>query len=312
MPKQPTALFIMGPTASGKTDLAVDLYLKYEKKARIISVDSALVYRHMNIGTAKPDQQLLAKAPHQLIDIIDPNQVYSAASFRKDALKELEHCVQNELLPIFVGGTSLYYRALEYGLSNLPEANPAIRQALEQERETLGLQAMHQRLASVDTVAAKRIHQNDPQRLMRALEVYDLTGKSLTELQQADQKPPLPFNIVKVVRAPKDRKVLHQRIEKRFKQMIKDGFQQEVEYLIQDWSLTATSSSMRAVGYRQMLMFLDGQLTHDEMIEKGIIATRQLAKRQLTWLRAEKKAHWLDENKDLLGQVEERLDDKYV
>ncbi len=309
MSEKPPALFLMGPTASGKTNLAIDLYLKNAKKARIISVDSALVYRDMDIGTAKPSAQVLAEAPHQLINLINPDQVYSAAEFRTAALKELDYCQKNQRLPIFVGGTSLYFNVLEYGLSKLPSADPLVRQKLEQERNEQGLEAMHQRLKSIDPTAAARIHQNDPQRLIRALEVYEITGKSLTELQQADkiakQQTALPWHFIKVIIAPKDRKILHQRIEKRFHQMLADGFLKEVEYLVDHWQLNAKNPAMRAVGYRQILMFINGELSYDEMIERGIIATRQLAKRQLTWLRAEKNAHWLDDKRDLVAQVEQ-------
>jgi len=294
----------MGPTASGKTDLAIALYQKLAQQARIISVDSALVYRQLDIGTAKPTPDILAMAPHQLINLINPDQVYSVAEFRTAALQELEFCQKEGLQAIFVGGTSLYFRALEYGLSNLPKASPKIRLKLTQEQQETGLKAMHQRLQSIDPVAAKRIHPNDPQRLMRALEVFDITGQSLTDLQQANQKSALPFDVVKVIVAPADRKVLHQRIEKRFKQMLEIGFEDEVKQLIQLWDLDAQSPAMRAVGYRQMYQYLQGDLDYKEMIEKGIIATRQLAKRQLTWLRAEKNAVWLDEKKDLLKQVQ--------
>ncbi len=307
MTTQPQALFIMGPTASGKTDLAIAVYQYLAQKARIISVDSALVYRELDIGTAKPTAEVLAQAPHQLINLINPDEVYSVAQFRQAALAELDFCQTHDLLPIFVGGTSLYFRALEYGLSTLPPSSPEIRQKLNNEREETSLKAMHQRLQQIDPVAAKRIHPNDPQRLMRALEVYEITKKSLTELQQANQKTALPFNITKVVVAPKDRAVLHQRIATRFQQMLALGFEQEVKNLLQHWDLDAQSPAMRAVGYRQMFSYLQGDMDYKTMTEKGVIATRQLAKRQFTWLRAEKKALWLDEKQDLLKQVIRQL-----
>ena len=288
-----TVICLMGPTASGKTDLAVELV--QELLCDIISVDSALVYRGMDIGTAKPGADVLEVAPHRLIDICDPTETYSAARFREDALREMEDIFANGRIPLLVGGTMLYYRALQYGLSKLPEADPAVRARLEGEAATVGWDQMHQRLLQIDPVAGARIHPNDPQRIQRALEVFELTGQTLTELQNRDGEQELPYHLIKLVRAPKDRAVLHQRIAKRFHQMLELGFEDEVKGLLAREDITPDLPSMRSVGYRQMLEYLTGGYSYEQMVERGIIATRQLAKRQLTWLRSEQDAHWLDD-----------------
>ncbi|MET0048426.1 MAG: tRNA (adenosine(37)-N6)-dimethylallyltransferase MiaA [Sedimenticola sp.] len=299
---QPLAIFLMGPTASGKTDLAIEL--TEHLPCDIISVDSALVYRGMDIGTAKPSAEELARAPHRLIDICDPSESYSAAQFREDALREMAEITAAGRIPLLVGGTMLYFRALQYGLSELPAANAAVRARLEQDAALHGWQAMHERLAVVDPAAASRIHPNDPQRIQRALEVYELTGKSLTELQDRDGEQKLPYRLVKLVRAPREREVLHQRIADRFHKMLAQGFEEEVRGLLQQGNLVPDMPSMRSVGYRQMLKYLLGEWDRETMIEKGIVATRQLAKRQFTWLRADTEAHWLDEEAgDVLGQA---------
>ncbi|MES9873662.1 MAG: tRNA (adenosine(37)-N6)-dimethylallyltransferase MiaA [Candidatus Sedimenticola sp. PURPLELP] len=298
----PPAIFIMGPTASGKTDLAIELVK--QMPCDIISVDSALVYRGMDIGTAKPSAEELAQAPHRLIDICDPSEAYSAARFREDALREMAEITAAGRIPLLVGGTMLYFRALQYGLSELPAANPGIRARLEQDAALQGWQAMHSRLAGVDPAAAARIHKNDPQRIQRALEVHEITGRTLTELQDRDGEQKLPYRVVKLVRAPKDREVLHQRIAARFHKMLDMGFEQEVRGLLERGNLVPDMPSMRSVGYRQMLKYLLGEWDRETMIEKGIIATRQLAKRQFTWLRADSEAHWLDEEAgDVPGQA---------
>ncbi|MET0012328.1 MAG: tRNA (adenosine(37)-N6)-dimethylallyltransferase MiaA [Sedimenticola sp.] len=298
----PLAIFLMGPTASGKTDLAIAL--TEHLPCDIISVDSALVYRGMDIGTAKPSAEELARAPHRLIDICDPSESYSAAQFREDALREMAEITAAGRIPLLVGGTMLYFRALQYGLSELPAANAAIRARLEQDAALHGWQGMHERLAAVDPAAASRIHPNDPQRIQRALEVYEITGKSLTELQDRDGEQKLPYRLVKLVRAPREREVLHQRIADRFHKMLAQGFEEEVRGLLQQGSLVPDMPSMRSVGYRQMLKYLLGEWDRETMIEKGIVATRQLAKRQFTWLRADTEAHWLDEEAgDVLGQA---------
>lgn len=289
----PPAIFIMGPTASGKTDLAIELAARLP--VDVISVDSGLVYRGMDIGTAKPEPEILQQVPHALIDICDPVQTYSAASFRQDALKEMQQITRAGRIPLLVGGTMLYYRALQQGLSPLPKADPKVRSELERWLKEEGLGALHQRLQQVDPVAAARIHANDPQRIIRALEVWRISGEPLTKLQQQKGEP-LPYPVVKLIRAPAERAVLHARIEQRFHKMLELGFEQEVRVLLKQPGVVPGLPSMRSVGYRQMVAFLLGESSHDEMIEKGIIATRQLAKRQFTWLRKEQDCHWLDES----------------
>jgi tRNA dimethylallyltransferase len=291
----------MGPTASGKTDLALALVQRLPLE--IISVDSALVYRGMDIGTAKPDAELLRQAPHRLIDIRDPVQSYSAAEFRQDALREMADITRLGRVPLLVGGTMLYFRALEQGLSDLPKADPAVRARLEQELVTQGLGRLHRRLQECDPVAAERIHANDPQRTLRALEVIELTGRPLSELQAQDVGEPMPYRVLKLVRAPRERAVLHQRIEARFIHMLDAGFEQEVRALLARGDLSPELPAMRSVGYRQMLNYLLGACSREEMVERAIIATRQLAKRQFTWLRADPHCHWLDEEEDLLQQA---------
>jgi tRNA dimethylallyltransferase len=291
----------MGPTASGKTALAVELVERLPLE--IISVDSALIYRSMDIGTAKPDQVTLRKAPHRLIDIRDPSERYSAAAFRQDALAEMADITKVGKIPLLVGGTMLYYKALEEGLSDLPEADPGIRASLEHELSRIGLSALHQRLSRLDPVAAERIHANDPQRILRALEVYEISGSTLTELQRGSVCHTLAYDVLKMVRAPQDRALLHARIEKRFGEMLDQGFEEEVRSLMNRGDLSPDLPSMRSVGYRQMLGYLLGELSRNEMIERGIIATRQLAKRQFTWLRGCKGCHWLDEERGVLEQA---------
>lgn len=289
--QSPFVICISGPTAAGKTQLAMDLYDSLD--ATIISVDSALIYRGMDIGTAKPSAAELAAYPHQLVDILDPAQTYSAADFRRDAVESIETALAAGKTPLLVGGTMLYYRALLGGLSNLPEANEGVRGQLNEQAQRLGWQAMHQRLSDIDPVSAARIHPNDPQRLLRALEVYALTGKSMTALRDA-QKPGLPYPSYQFAVAPADRQVLHQRIEQRFTQMLEQGFQQEVASLRQRGDLHLDLPAMRCVGYRQMWQHLDGDFDYPTMVAKGLAATRQLAKRQLTWLRSWPDLHWLD------------------
>lgn len=304
---QPPAVFLMGPTASGKTALAVDLVKRLPLE--IISVDSALVYRGLDIGTAKPDAALLREAPHRLIDIRDPAQSYSAAEFREDALREMAEITRQGRIPLLVGGTMLYFRALERGLSDLPKADPAIRARLDNEMTTLGLARLHQRLAKLDPVAAARIHANDPQRTLRALEVIEITGRPLSVLQAEDAGEPLPYRILKLVRAPRDRTELHHRIEVRFRQMLDLGFEAEVRALLQRGDLSPDLPAMRSVGYRQMLNYLLGRYSREDMVERALIATRQLAKRQFTWLRADVGCHWLDETGDLLQQAVGLIDE---
>lgn len=287
---RPDVIFLMGPTASGKTALAMALHQAL--KVEIISVDSALIYRGMNIGSAKPTAEELAAVPHHLIDIRDPVQSYSAADFRSDALRLIAEIQHRGNIPLLVGGTMLYFKALLEGISPLPEAQPEVRQQLELEAEKLGWAELHRRLAEVDPVSAARIHPNDPQRINRALEVYRITGQSLTELT-AQKGEPFAYPVHQFAIAPPDRAVLHQRIALRFQQMLDLGFEEEVRSLKQRPDLHLDLPSMRCVGYRQMWQYLDGECSYDEMVQRGVAATRQLAKRQLTWLRSWQQLTWL-------------------
>ena len=299
---RPPVLFLMGPTASGKTALAVALVerLPFE----IVSVDSALVYRGMDIGTAKPDADTLRLAPHRLVDILDPADVYSAGRFRVDALSEIAAIHASGRFPLLVGGTLLYFRALEQGLAELPVADPTIRARLGEELAEHGNAVMHARLARCDPTAAARIHPHDSQRIQRALEVYELTGRPLTELCARPCDETLPFRVVKLIVAPADRRILHDRIQIRFDLMLEQGLIAEVERLRARGDLDLTKPSMRAVGYRQVWEYLDGLLDRVAMIEHAVVATRQFAKRQLTWLRADTAASWLDSGQpQLLEQV---------
>lgn len=288
----PPAILLMGPTASGKTDLAVRLLEEFP--CEIISVDSAMVYRGMDIGTAKPEPEILQKAPHRLVDILEPAEAYSAARFRDDALREIREILGNGRIPLLVGGTMLYFRALLLGLSELPAADNALRKRLEEEARSLGWNALHERLAKIDPASASRIHPNDPQRIQRALEVYELTGETLSEHYQQQSQEPFPCRPVSLVLAPQDRSLLHNRIEQRFHQMLDEGLVREVERLWARGDLSVDLPSMRSVGYRQILKYLLGDYTYEQAVAKGIVATRQLAKRQMTWLRSWKDAHWFE------------------
>lgn len=288
---KPKAIFLMGPTASGKTALAIALRQKLP--VDIISVDSALIYRGMDIGTAKPDANEQSFAPHRLIDILDPAFPYSAADFRRDALNAMEEITAAGRIPLLVGGTMLYFKALLEGLSPLPSANSDVRAEIEKKAAEQGWEAIHKELALVDPVAAQRIHPNDPQRLSRALEVYLISGKTMTELTKISGES-LPYDVYQFAIAPKDRNVLHQRIEARFKQMLTCGFEDEVKSLYERGDLHEDLPSVRCVGYRQMWSYLSGEIDYDEMVYRGICATRQLAKRQITWLRGWNDIHWLD------------------
>ncbi|ALP42157.1 tRNA delta(2)-isopentenylpyrophosphate transferase [Aeromonas schubertii] len=290
MAELPLAIFLMGPTASGKTDLAIALTRVLP--CDIISVDSALIYREMDIGTAKPSAAELAAAPHRLIDILDPSQSYSAADFRRDALREMAEIAGRGRIPLLVGGTMLYFKALLEGLSPLPSADPEVRRQLEEEAERLGWQALHDELSRVDPVAGARIHPNDPQRLTRALEVYRVSGKTLTELTRI-QGEALPYRVSQFAIAPEERSELHRRIELRFDLMLQGGLEEEVRRLLERGDLTPDLPSIRCVGYRQMWDYLIGEVGYDEMRYRGIVATRQLAKRQMTWLRGWPDVTWL-------------------
>ncbi len=295
----PPAIFLMGPTAAGKTDLA--MRLTEALPCDIISVDSALIYRGMDIGTAKPDAQTLKKYPHRLVDIRDPSESYSAAEFREDALHEMAEITAQGRIPLLVGGTMMYYNALLKGLASLPEANPQVRQQLLEKGEREGWPALHALLEKIDPVSAKRLAPNDSQRLQRALEVYQLTGRTLTELWAEQQQQKLPYNVVNLAVMPEERKTLHERIALRFKIMMEEGFVDEVRSLYERGDLNPQMPSVRCVGYRQVWSYLEDEWDYPTMVDKGIVATRQLAKRQITWLRSWENLHWLKtEDKDIL------------
>lgn len=288
----------MGPTASGKTDLAIELVQKYP--CDIVSVDSAMIYREMDIGTAKPSADILKIAPHRLIDIRDPAEPYSAGDFRDDAIREIENILSSNRIPLLVGGTMLYFNALQNGIANLPKANPEIRAQLAHELEQLGLNYLHERLKKIDPVAAERIHPNDPQRTLRMLEIHMITGKKPSDLFLELASQSLPYKFVNLAIAPKDRETLHKNIATRFKQMLKTGLIEEVEKLFKRGDLHPDLPSIRAVGYRQVWDYLANNLSYDEMQERAIIATRQLAKRQMTWLRSWENLQWVEcENIDI-------------
>ncbi|MFH2133829.1 MAG: tRNA (adenosine(37)-N6)-dimethylallyltransferase MiaA [Pseudomonadota bacterium] len=284
MSKLPPAIFLMGPTASGKTGVAVEL--AQQLPVELISVDSALVFRDMDIGTAKPDAATLARAPHHLIDIIDPTEAYSAAAFRKDALRLMADITARGKVPLLVGGTMLYYKALREGLSPLPQANAALRAELDAEIAQHGIEAMHARLAEVDAETAARLHSTDTQRVQRAMEIYLASGKPMSELIKQQEKNPLPYDILSIALIPSDRSVLHDRIASRFEKMLSAGLVDELRRLRAKYPLQREKTSMRCVGYRQAWEFLEGEIDEAGLMEKGIAATRQLAKRQLTWLRS--------------------------
>ena len=286
------AIFLMGPTASGKTDLAIKL--RQTLPVEVISVDSALIYKGMDIGTAKPNAKELELAPHRLIDILDPAESYSVANFREDALREMADITAQGKIPLLVGGTMLYYKGLLDGLSPLPSANAEMRADIEAKAEKLGWASLHQELLKIDPTSAQRINPNDSQRINRALEVFYLSGKTMTELT-AQQGESIPYDIMQFAIAPQERSVLHQRIEQRFHKMIELGFEQEVQRLFERKDLHPDLPSIRCVGYRQMWEYLAGEVGLDEAIYKGICATRQLAKRQITWLRGwTSEVEWLD------------------
>ncbi|MBU3823608.1 MAG: tRNA (adenosine(37)-N6)-dimethylallyltransferase MiaA [Candidatus Oceanisphaera merdipullorum] len=298
MSNKPLAIFLMGPTASGKTGLAMELC--QHLPCELISVDSALVYKGMNIGTAKPTAAEQALAPHRLIDLIDPLEAYSAADFRNDALAAMAEITAMGRIPLLVGGTMLYFKALLEGLSPLPAANPETRAEIEAQAQIRGWEALHLELSEIDPVAAARIHPNDPQRISRALEVFRISGHTLTELTQ-HKGDPLPYKVLQFAIAPDDRTELHTRINARFLQMLADGFEQEVQGLYQRGDLHPDLPSIRCVGYRQMWDYLANVVGYDEMVARGQAATRQLAKRQLTWLRSWPDVRWLDTHSQTLA-----------
>lgn len=294
----PPAIFLMGPTASGKTALAVGLVERFP--VEIISVDSALVYRDMAIGTAKPDAATLARAPHHLLDIRDPTETYSAAAFCDDARRLMADITARDRVPLLVGGTMLYFRALLQGLDDLPRADAALRKELEGEAAARGWPVLHAELATVDPATAARLAPNDSQRIGRALEIFRLTGTPMSALLDRVQSE-LPYRVLQLALIPSDRAVLHQRIAARFDAMLAEGLVDEVESLRRRYALNADLPSMRAVGYRQAWAYLDGDIDQKALREQGIAATRQLAKRQLTWLRSWLGAVELDCLADDLG-----------
>jgi tRNA dimethylallyltransferase len=291
-PDDPLAVFIMGPTATGKTDLA--LALAEQCPMDIISVDSAMVYRGMDIGSAKPDASTLRHAPHRLVDICDPAESYSAGRFRQDALREMADITALGRIPLLVGGTMLYFRTLQQGIADLPDANPQIRQRLDAEAAQSGWESLHRRLKTIDPAAARRIHSNDPQRIQRALEVFEISGETLSDFWQRQSLQRLPYRVLKIALMPPDRVELRKRIEQRFDAMLEQGLVEEVRRLCLRGDLTADMPSMRAVGYRQVREWLDGRIDFAEMRDRAIIATSQLAKRQMTWLRSEPDCNLID------------------
>ncbi len=290
--RQPLAILLMGPTASGKSELA--LRLAQELPCEIVSVDSAMVYRGLDIGTAKPDPETLRRVPHRLIDIRDPAQPYSVAQFRDDALFWMERISAAGRVPLLVGGTMLYFNALQRGISELPPADPRVRAQLEAQAARSGWAALHAHLAEVDPVSAARIHPNDPQRIQRALEVYRLTGRSMSEHHLTQRTEPPPYRLLKVGVMPSSREELHRRIERRFQVMLELGLLEEVRGLRRRGDLGTELPAMRAVGYRQVWSYLEGECSHADMVHNALAATRRFARRQLTWLRAEPGISWFE------------------
>ena len=287
----PPAVFLMGPTASGKTALAVALQSRFP--IELISVDSALVYRGMDVGTAKPDAATLARAPHHLIDIREPTEAYSAAAFCDDARRLMADISARGRVPLLVGGTMLYFKALLDGLDDLPRADPELRHTLEREASARGWPALHAELARHDPVTAARLAPNDAQRIGRALEVVRISGQPMSALLDR-ARASLPYRVLQLALIPSDRAVLHRRIAQRFDQMLAEGLLDEVRALRDRYALTASMPAMRAVGYRQAWACLEGEIDAAAMREQGVAATRQLAKRQLTWLRSWPGAVTLD------------------
>ena len=279
----PPAIFLMGPTAAGKTALAMALHARLP--VEIISVDAAQVYRGLDIGTAKPTLEERVRCPHRLIDIRDPSEIYSAADFCADALQAMQEITEAGRIPLLVGGTMFYFRALEQGLPQLPSADPALRVNLQNEMDQLGQAALHARLAVLDPARAARIHPNDPQRIVRALEIIALTGRTASSYGKQGASP-LPYRVVKLTLYPENREWLHLRIEERFQSMLAHGLLDEAKALFARTELLPTLPSLRTVGYRQAGLYLSKMINYNQMVEMGIAATRQLAKRQLTWLRA--------------------------
>jgi len=298
---------LAGPTASGKTDFAIQLREKFPLE--IISVDSALVYRGMDIGTAKPDAETLERAPHRLIDIRDPEDNYSAGEFVRDAEIEIDDIQSSGRIPILVGGTMMYFRSLTAGIADLPEADPATRDRLDAEAASVGWPAMHEKLAGIDPAAAARINANDSQRIQRALEVFEISGRTISDWQAAENNSEPNRKFMKIALVPKSRSVLHERIDARLRSMFGGGFVEEVERLRKRPNLNNNHSSMRAVGYRQIWSHLDGEYDRSTAGDKALAATRQLAKRQLTWLRSDEQLNLFDPLEgDAIGAISAFLD----
>lgn len=302
-------IFIMGPTASGKTSLAIDLVQNAIQKQNsseinvslssvdgfeIISVDSTLVYTQLNIGSAKPDDQELLLAPHHLIDFIDPKDSYSVSQFFDDAHELIRAIHKRNKIPLLVGGTMLYFKSLLNGLAEMPATDEKIRKSIQQKLKSNGIESLHLELAKIDPITADRLHTNDTQRITRALEVFELSGKPLSQWHQEQKEQKFPYPLLSIVVSPEERTMLHKRIEERFEKMLNNGFLQEMADLYYRGDLNLDCPSMRSVGYRQYWQYMDGELTLTEAKEKAIIATRQLAKRQLTWLRSWPDVHWFD------------------
>ena len=292
MSHKPPVLFIMGPTASGKTDLALQLF--DHQQVEIISVDSALIYKGMDIGTAKPDHETLSRYPHALVDILDPIESFSASEFVEQATRLINVAHSKGKLPVLVGGTILYFKALAEGLATMPKANPALRREIERQAEQEGWPALHEKLSKLDPASGRRLKPLDQQRIQRALEVVLSTGKSIETFWHEQTSKEHPWEIIPLALMPKDRSWLHKRIEQRFDLMIAEGFQHEVERLRARGDLHLDLPSVRCVGYRQMWQYLDGDYDWEAMKFKSVVATRQLAKRQMTWLRGWQNATVLD------------------
>ena len=295
----------MGPTASGKTDLA--FAIADEFPCDLISVDSVMVYRDLDIGSAKPNKEVLRKYPHQLIDILNPEESYSVARFCEDAQNLIKESHSRNKVPLLVGGTMLYFNALLHGLSNMPSADAEVRNKITQLAEDKGWEFMHAQLEKVDPQSAKRIHPNDPQRIQRAMEVYELTGTPLSEWHAENKPENFPYETLKLALVPGDRTNLHQRIAQRFDHMLAEGFMDEMQQLYQRGSLHADLPSMRSVGYRQAWKHLDGEYNAQTMREKAIIATRQFAKRQLTWLRSESDLYTIPAERPDIHDVRQEI-----
>jgi len=307
-PRGRGAICLLGPTGAGKTKIAIECTQKIP--CDIISVDSSMVYRGMDIGTAKPTKEELAIAPHRLIDIKNPDENYSAGEFRRDAIREIEDILAHERIPLLVGGTMLYFKALQQGIAQLPTADKEIREKIATMAEKTSWEKMHAKLTQIDPESAARIHPNDPQRIGRALEVYEQTGKTMTEFfaEQKDENP--PYNFINIALAPASRATLNERITKRFDKMLNDGLIEETKHLLEKTIVAPVGADhrvrpciiQRVIGYRQICQYLAGELTYDEMREKAIIATRQLAKRQLTWLRNWPDLKWFNSEDDKITE----------